>query len=407
MKTITQTLLLFLFSLMTITNTWACTTAVISGKYTPDGRPMLWKHRDSDSYQNQMRLFTDGKYNYVGLTNSDDLHGTQVWGGHNAMGFAIMNSASYNLRNNKNTKFKDQEGFIMKKALQSCKTISDFEHLLKKLPKPMGLEANFGVIDAQGGAAYFETSDKGYVKFDANDKQYAPGGYIIRSNYSFTGRPNQGYGYIRYMNAQKLFTQASATNQLTPAFLIKNMCRSLNNGLTQVDVKKLQNLPANQAHFVNVQDCINRYISTSSFVIQGVQPNEDVKLTTMWTLLGFPPASVAIPVWALKEAGLPQVLSAQGAENAELCSKTLKLKKQFFPIKRGAGNDYLNTTAAYNSDNTGIIQQLSPVEDQILFLSQKKIEKWRQKGINTNEMKALYLEIDKLVEQNYMQLFKI
>ena len=43
--------------------------------------------------------------------------------------FAIMNSASFNLREDKDAKFKDQEGVIMKKALQSCKTLEDFEKI--------------------------------------------------------------------------------------------------------------------------------------------------------------------------------------------------------------------------------------------------------------------------------------
>ena len=43
----------------------ACTTAVISGKSTKDGRPILWKHRDSESYQNKLRLFNDGAFTYV------------------------------------------------------------------------------------------------------------------------------------------------------------------------------------------------------------------------------------------------------------------------------------------------------------------------------------------------------
>ena len=162
----------------------ACTTAVISGKSTKDGRPILWKHRDSESYQNKLRLFNDGAFTYVGLINSNDNKGDQIWGGNNEFGFAIMNSASFNLREDKDAKFKDQEGVIMKKALQSCKTLEDFEKLLSNLPKPMGLEANFGVIDAKGGAAYFETNDNGFVKFDANDNKVAPNGYIIRANYS-------------------------------------------------------------------------------------------------------------------------------------------------------------------------------------------------------------------------------
>ncbi len=304
------TLLSFLLGLA-YSSTMACTTAVISGKSTKDGRPILWKHRDSESYQNKLRLFNDGAFTYVGLINSDDTNGDQIWGGNNEFGFAIMNSASFNLREDKDAKFKDQEGVIMKKALQSCKTLEDFEKLLSALPKPMGLEANFGVIDAKGGAAYFETSDEGFVKFDANDKKVAPNGYIIRANYSFTGRENEGYGYIRYMNAEKEFFAAAGTNQLDPTFILKNQCRSLENFLTEDDVKSYQNLSENQNNFIVVKDCINRYISTSSFVIQGVKDNEDPKLTTMWTLLGFPLASVAVPTWSLKNVDLPETVRAE------------------------------------------------------------------------------------------------
>ena len=40
----------------------------------------------------------------------------------------------------------------MKMALEPCKTLEDFEKMLNDLPKPLGVEANFGVIDANGGA---------------------------------------------------------------------------------------------------------------------------------------------------------------------------------------------------------------------------------------------------------------
>ena len=40
----------------------ACTSAVISGKVTPDGRPLLWKNRDTDFPQNSVRYFSGGRY---------------------------------------------------------------------------------------------------------------------------------------------------------------------------------------------------------------------------------------------------------------------------------------------------------------------------------------------------------
>ena len=48
----------------------ACTTAVISGRATPDGRSIIWKLRDTDDLENSMRYFTDGKSPYLGLVNS-------------------------------------------------------------------------------------------------------------------------------------------------------------------------------------------------------------------------------------------------------------------------------------------------------------------------------------------------
>ncbi|MCZ4693993.1 hypothetical protein DWB61_03180 [Ancylomarina euxinus] len=407
MKFIKHITLLSFFLGLAYASSMACTTAVISGKSTKDGRPILWKHRDSESYQNKLRLFNDGVFTYVGLINSDDSNGDQIWGGNNEVGFAIMNSASFNLRSDKDASFRDQEGIIMKKALQSCKTLEDFENLLANLPKPMGLEANFGVIDAKGGAAYFETNDNSFVKFDANDKKVAPNGYIIRANYSFTGRENEGYGYIRYMNAEKEFFAAAGTKQLDPTFILKNQCRSLENFLTEEDVKSYQNLSENQNNFIVVKDCINRYISTSSFVIQGVKENEDPRLTTMWTLLGFPLASVAVPSWSLKNIDLPETVRADKDKNAALCIKTLELKKKFFPVSRGAGEDYMNTTAAYNKEETGIVQQLEKTENQILQLSQENLKKWRKEGINKTEMKAFYQKVDEIIKTNYKTLFEL
>ena len=94
-------------------------------------------------------------------------------------------------------------------------------------------------------------------------------------------------------------------------------------------------------------------------------------------------------------------------KNAELCIKTLELKKKFFPVSRGAGEDYMNTTAAYNKEDTGIVQQLEKTEDLILELSQKKLKKWRKDGFNKNELKEFYQEIDELIKTKYKTLFAL
>ena len=47
-----------------------CTTAVISGKATADGRPILWKNRDTSSRHNEVVLLTDGKHRVVAVVNA-------------------------------------------------------------------------------------------------------------------------------------------------------------------------------------------------------------------------------------------------------------------------------------------------------------------------------------------------
>ncbi len=127
----------------------------------------------------------------------------------------------------------------------------------------------------------------------------------------------------------------------------------------------------------------------------------------MWTLLGFPLASVAVPTLSLKNTDLPETVRAEDDKNAELCIKTLELKKKFFPVSRGAGEDYMNTTAAYNKEETGIVQQLEKTENLILELSQKNLQKWRKNGLNKNELKEFYQEIDELIKTNYKTLFEL
>ena len=122
-----------LFLVFNTENIYSCTTAVISGKYTKDGRPMLWKNRDTWAINNVLMYFEDGKYPYLGLVNSKDIEGKSVWIGMNSTGFAIMNSASYNLNLNSDAKNIGTEGRIMKEALATCSTLEEFEEVYERL----------------------------------------------------------------------------------------------------------------------------------------------------------------------------------------------------------------------------------------------------------------------------------
>ena len=112
--------LVFAFLIFT-TNTFACTTFIISGKHTSDGKPILFKNRDTDEKQNSLVFFTDGLYKYIALVDGNEEWNKMVWGGYNEAGFAIINTAAYNNNVGDTSGFKDQEGVIMKHALQTCR----------------------------------------------------------------------------------------------------------------------------------------------------------------------------------------------------------------------------------------------------------------------------------------------
>lgn len=379
----------------------SCTTAVVSGKYTPDGRPLLLKHRDTDILDNKLVIITGGKYRALGLADYSDKIPESIWIGFNDAGFAIMNSASYNLNREDTAKFKDQEGILMKKALLHCATIDDFEDFLENLPKPYGVEANFGVIDARGGAAYFETGNRRFTKIDVNDPKIAPHGYVVRTNYSFTGDFNQGAGYIRFETAEELFYRASSRNDLTVDFILREVSRCVKNSLTGEDIRDYQNLHAGDRKFMYFNDCTVRPSTSASVVIQGIKQGEKAGLTTMWTILGFPLSSVAIPVWLTPEGYLPSILTAPAGEKAPLTIMAHELKNRIVPVRRGNGKNYLQTTAVINAEGTGIRQQLEPLEERLLEQGKQALDNWRNRGIVPGDILAFYNKIDDEVKEFY------
>jgi len=391
-------LLLFVFT----AHSFACTSVIISGKYTKNGRPILWKHRDTESVHNRIVYAQGKKYAYQGVVNSNDIKNNQIWMGFNETGFAIMNTASYNINppSYEEGKIKDREGEVMRLALEQCANLEDFEKFLTEMPRPMGVAANFGVIDANGAAAFYETGNTSFTKFDANDPKTAPFGYIVRSNYSYTGSENEGYGYIRYATADKLFYNAAGQKNLSVEFILNKVTRSLKNSLLETDLSD-GTYSEDKNTFAVMQDFIPRSSSASTSIIEGVKPGEDAKLTTMWTILGFQLCTIVTPTWMPEADKLPKVLTANKNNQSELNEFSLKIKKKLFPIKRGSGQRYMNLSQMMNIQNTGLLQKTLKLENQIFKKAKKLLAQWRKNGVNKNEIHGFYKWIDNYVINEY------
>lgn len=389
----------------------ACTSIIVSGKVTPDGRPYIFKNRDTHDLDNLAIQIQGPRYRFIGIVATKDTLYKSVWSGHNEVGFAIANTAAYNL-NGKPEPGKprpqgdDNDGTLMRKALGTCRTLGDFEHLLDsiKAQGPIPSNSNFAVLDAEGGVAYYETGNKGYVKYDANDPLVAPYGFIVRTNHGMSGERSLDQGVERYLAISDYATRAAFANDLGFENIIRKVTRNLKHGLTQIDLHDFQPQDDSQPVYFPFRDFIPRYLTASAQLIQGVKENESPLLTTAWTIVGSPLTTVAIPLWITTDGKLPNVITHQKpGQQAPLVTASFELKRQLFPIERGNGQDYINLARLINRSGTGIIQQIEPIETEIFYRSRAI----RQSNTPNKDISEFYRWVEQYVREQYSQRFSI
>jgi hypothetical protein len=313
---------------------FACTSMIVGAKASASGRPLLWKHRDTgaeDNFVERVAPRHPGDLAYVALFNGGDSLLKEAWLGMNEVGFAIMNTASYNLAPD-TAKIKDREGVVMSAALRQCRTVDDFRCMLDTLPKPLGVQANFGVIDAAGNGAYFEANDYTYTAYYLADTQ---NDVLIRTNFSVSGNDSTGMGYIRYENACHIFADKLAVGGFTPADFTEGASRSFYHAQLNRDVMADSTL-----HWAVDQDFIPRRISSASIVIEGVNPADNCADAVMWTVIGYPPLS---HVQKVTVNNVPDGLRPlqPGFRSAD-CNEVIKRKRKAFSLRRGNGQHYVN-----------------------------------------------------------------
>lgn len=272
-----------------------CTVAVVSGRATVDGRPLLWKNRDSSHRENRLRFFSGPGYDFIGVINAGD--STQVWMGVNSAGLAIMNSESKDLEG---TEY-DDEGYLMKHALGNFASIREFRGYLDSTNQAgRSVTSNFGLIDARGEGGFFETGNHTYTYFDATDSVTAPSGILTRANFAETGN-GQGYGYYRCGRADSLLHRAFQENRLDTRYILQEVARDITTGKAEES-----DVGTGSRVTVNTAGTVNRHRTVSSAVFHGVKPGEDPALSTMWVILGEPIAGISLPFWvAAGGTGLP------------------------------------------------------------------------------------------------------
>lgn len=324
---------------------YACTSAIIGADMNPSGRPLLWKNRDTGVADNKIEYIPENQdeFSYVALFNSPDTLLKEAWMGMNEYGFAIMNTASYNLKDDEVLPNQmDKEGLIMTIALKKCKNINDFKNILDSLPKPLGVEANFGVIDAYGNGGYFETNNYKYTFYDLKD---SPDHVLIRTNYSYSGRPEEGFGFIREGNAKHLLQPYIDSKSISPEVFTEGLSRSFYHDLLKRDMAQ------SGERWIIDQDFIPRFTTSASVVIEGCKPlarEEKINPDTiknqyiMWSALGYPPCAEVFPVYCCPD-GVDDSLKGNNENGrSQQCDIVNLRKAEVFPFKKGNGNKYID-----------------------------------------------------------------
>lgn len=378
-----------------------CTAGVASGKATADGRPLLWKTRDANAPNNEVIWNTAWKIPFVSVITAGQPGSS--WMGVNEKGFAIINTVSSDLAPAEPGS-PDAEragaglgnGTLMARALGECATVEEFEALLKATNAPGRQTAtNYGVIDATGAAAFFETAPNRYWRYDAANTEK---GYILRTNFAVNGvrkdlheRP---YSMDRYLQTDQLMRGFFLTDRIDFKEIVKQQIRAFGDGDGNlVPLPITGSYDGHPKGFFPHGNSINRSSSVSFAVIQGVKSGEDSRLSTLWALLGQPSTGIVVPYWPV--GATPS--EADGPETAPLGDAANRIRMRLYqelapgatgPSGQQARPVYINTLALQDENGDGIWKVMLPAEDSIIAEAEKKLEGWRASGPDVPAMLA-------------------
>jgi hypothetical protein len=310
--------------------------------------------------------------------------------GVNERGFSIINTLSMDLPAADSGM---HNGTFMAHALRECATVDEFERLLKQTNEAgRRTNTNYGVIDATGAAAFFETAGHEFWRYDAADTEK---GYILRTNFARNGDGSRGdppYSMDRYLLTEQLMIDFYRTDKIDFKEIVKTQVRSFGNSDgTLVPLPFTETIEGYERGYFPHNSSINRNSTVSFAVIQGVHFHEDARLSTMWTILGQPSTGVLVPYWPVGETP-PE---ANGPETAPLCDAANQIRQElYWEFENPAPNDervrplFINTLDLLDENGDGIWKITMPVEDSIITESEMALEGWRESGIDIDEMLA-------------------
>lgn len=366
----------------------ACSAVIISGKYTSDGKPLMLKVRDqSEELQNNnLQFFTGPVYSYVGtVSDASKPHRKKggVSAGMNSEGLCCITLTSHCFDGD-STVGKAKMS-INDFALGNCKSIEEFEKKCRELI-PLGNKCNMGIIDAFGGAAFYEFNGHAWKKYDINDPAVCPEGWMCMTNYSASGELSRGGGFDRCESANSIMRDfgknADGKFYMTAQELWNAFGRIFRN--ETAGIRDLDDI-AQFKRFCGTGFMI-RSNTCALLTFEGVPAGTDPKYTVLWNQLGNPVCAPVIPILPYSENLLPDYIWTEGADSSDIFSKSWELRNKYiYPLDYPSGRfSYFDVAAVKRL--IGVTRQS---EDYIVSDFYALFSKWKRGKISD---KAFYKE---------------
>ncbi len=375
---------------------FACSSVIISGRVTADGRPLMLKVRDESGQNNNIQYFTGQNYNFLGFVgDASRAHAKvrSIVGGMNEAGLCTMSLTSNSWP--KDNLPKTGHGSLQLAALGRCRNIPEFEAMLSEWGRPLGNVSNLGVIDAEGNAAYYEFDGEWYTKYDLNDPKIAPDGWRVLTNFSWAGDAEGSGGWDRYYSAEALMKafpkNAEGKYELTAQDLYEAFGRGYRHEV--MGIRSLEDL-AGYPYFCDT-GMITRNKTCGILTFQGVRPGENPKYTVMWTQLGFPGSCPAIPLLVGEGNLVPDYIWKEGSKHSRLCDKSFEVRNKYVYDKTWNGRlNYFNVKALNK-----VISCVRGTEEAIRAEFLPRFEAWR--AANKKAGDAKFYEEHRAALQSY------
>ena len=355
--------IMVLVFLIMFTLAFTCTIGVASASVTTDGRALIWKNRDVPSATIVQQIYIDSlQYNFIGISNEQSSY---IWMGINEAGFAMVNSvASFNrLPGN---------GDMMRWALGSCATMSEFEDLLNQT-NISGREThtNYGVLDSSGSAKMYEVSEDHWWSFDADENN----GFVVRGNSAFYGGAGED---ANHQQSTEIISELIESNQLNCSSVLQKQIRALYYQDQSIEVPYHDywndDLPFGYVPF-NAQ---NNQGNKSATVIQSNLPNEPPEFATMWSLLHQPSATIAVPCFA--------IVPPSAATNTENQAPIHYASEPIYNSLFDNGLSNIDTYKLKNSTQTGFWDELFAFENATIATIDSLRDEWSTNGYEIEDI---------------------